>query len=199
MKYTEIPTNTFQTLQMNAGILLKDFTPGTGAFSSSDIVGATTGGVSFNATPEFQDFGEDVDNCPKNMLELKKVIGYTAEMSGTLVTMSADVAASLVAAADVASGKITPRMNLKTTDFDDLWLVGDYSDVNETAGTGTGATTAGFIAIHMMNALSTGGFQLQTTDKGKGQFPFTFTAHYSIDSQDTVPFEIYVKAGAVTS
>lgn len=200
MKYTQIPTNTFETLQMNAGILLRDFTPATGEYDPADIIGATTGGVSFNATPEFVDFGEDIDNCPKNMMELKKANGWTVEMSGTLLTVTADTAEMLVAAADTAAGKITPRADLKLTDFiDDLWLVGDYSQINETGGSGSSATTAGFVAIHMMNALSTGGFQIQTTDKGKGQFPFTFTGHVSIDAQDVVPFEIYIKEGTTGS
>ncbi|MBQ4505294.1 MAG: hypothetical protein II983_06425, partial [Firmicutes bacterium] len=53
----------------------------------------------------------------------------------------------------------------------------------------------GFIAIHVMNALSTGGFQLKTTDKGKGQFAFEYTGHYSMEEQQKVPFEIYVQAG----
>lgn len=47
----------------------------------------------------------------------------------------------------------------------------------------------------MKDVMSTGGFQLQTTDKGKGQFAFTYTAHYSIDAQDDVPCEIYVQEG----
>ena len=46
-----------------------------------------------------------------------------------------------------------------------------------------------------MNALSTGGFKLQTADKAKGQMAFEYTAHYSMNAQETVPFEIYVKAG----
>ena len=53
----------------------------------------------------------------------------------------------------------------------------------------------GFIAIKLLNALSTGGFQLQTADKSKGQFAFEFTGHYSMSAQDIVPFEIYIKAG----
>jgi hypothetical protein len=73
-------------------------------------------------------------------------------------------------------------------DFEDIWLVGDYSDKN-------GPTNGGYIAIHMMDTLSTGGFQLQTADKAKGQFAFEFTAHFSMDAQDTVPFEIYVHPG----
>ena len=66
--------------------------------------------------------------------------------------------------------------------------MGDYSDKN-------GETNGGFIAIKLLNALSTGGFQLKTADKAKGQFAFEFTGHYSMSAQDTVPFEIYIKAG----
>lgn len=61
MKYTQIPTNTFSALQMNAGIVLSDFDTSTGTVDDADILGATTGGVNVTATPEFTDFGEDVD------------------------------------------------------------------------------------------------------------------------------------------
>ena len=73
MKFTQIPADTFKQIVLNAGILLKSFTPDTGTFSASDIVGATTGGITFEATPKFSDFGEDIDNCPKNTMELKKL------------------------------------------------------------------------------------------------------------------------------
>lgn len=188
MKFTQIPTSTFQNLQMNAGILLSDFTPSTGTMAAADILGATTGGINFTAQPEYSDFGEDIDNCPKNMLELKRLDRWTVTMSGTFVTVTADLAKMLVGAGSVSSGKITPRNDLATTDFDDVWWVGDYSDVN------TG-TNAGFIAIHLLNGLSTGGFQIQSGDKAKGNFAFEFTGHYSNSAPDTVPFEIYVQAG----
>ena len=54
---------------------------------------------------------------------------------------------------------------------------------------------AGFIAIKMFNAMNTGGFQIQSTDKGKGQFAFEFTGHYSMAAQSTVPYEIYIQQG----
>ena len=60
-KFTKIPTTTFQTLQINAGILLSSFTPATPTVTDSNILGATSGGVNFTATPSFIDFGEDVD------------------------------------------------------------------------------------------------------------------------------------------
>lgn len=194
MLYTQIPSTTFKQLQLNAGIITSSFTPGTATLDQSSILGATTGGISFTATPTYTDFGEDIDNCPKNMKELKKLESWEVKLSGTFVTVSSDLAKTLVGAADKATGdatKVVPRNDLTADDFKDVWFVGDYSDVN------TGES-AGFLAIHVMNALSTGGFKLTTTDKAKGQFAFEFTGHYSMDKQDTPPFEVYVKAGTAT-
>ena len=70
--------------------------------------------------------------------------------------------------------------------------MGDYSDKN-------GATKGGFAAIKVLNALSTGGFSLQSTDKGKAKIAFEFTGHVSINAQDVVPFEVYIKAGEAES
>ena len=195
MKYTKIPENTFQNIQLNAGVLLSSFTPSSATVSEEAIIGATTGGINFTATPTYIDFGEDIDNCPKNMKELKKLDSWEAKCSGTFVTVDTSVAKSLIGAADIGTSdatKVTPRNDLAQSDFNDIWIVGDYSDKN-------GDTNGGFIAIHMMNALSTGGFQIQTADKEKGQFAFEYTAHYSMSAQGTVPFEVYVKAGTAES
>lgn len=191
MKFTRIPETAFQTLQLNAGILLSNFTPGTGTVEETDILGATSGGVNFTATPTYSDFGEDIDNCPVNVLELKKLDSWEVTMSGTFITVDTSLAKRLVGAADIGTGdktKVTPRNDVLETDFSDIWWVGDYSDKN-------GNANGGYVAIHMLNGLSTGGFQLQSGNRAKGQFSFEFTGHYSIDAQDTVPFEVYVKAG----
>ena len=191
MKYSQLPQDMFKHIQMNAGILAKSFTPTSGEVAKSDIIGATSGGINFTATPSFIDYGEDIDNCPKNMKELKQLDGWEAKASGTFISVTVDAAGSLVGAADVAGDKVTPRNDLADDDFEDLWIVGDYSEVNQDGSTGK----AGFIAIHLLNSLSTGGFQIQTSDKAKGQFAFEYTAHYSMEDPDKVPFEIYVKQG----
>lgn len=192
MKYTKIPADTFKNLQLNAGVLLKSFDVDTQTMAADSIVGATSGGVSFTAVPSFIDFGEDIDNCPKNMKEMKKLDSWEAKMSGTFASVSKALAKTLVGAADLSGSKITPRNDLAAADFSDLWWVGDYSEVNED-GTSTGK--AGFIAIHLLNSLSTGGFSIQSSDKGKGQFEFEFTGHYSMEDQDKVPFEVYIQEG----
>lgn len=192
MKFTQIPSDTFKKLQLNAGVLATTFEPSTGTLTATNVIGATTGGISFEATPEFEDFGEDIDNCPKNTMELKKLTSWEVVLSGTFVTMDTAVAKSMTGAADIDgsdSTKVVPRNDVDVEkDFSDIWFVGDYSDENT-------SESAGFIAIRVINALSTGGFKLQTTDKGKGNFEFEYTGHYSMSAQGTVPFEVYVKAG----
>lgn len=191
MRFTKIPETTFSEIQLNAGVLLADFTPADGSFELTDIIGATTGGVSFADAMTFTDFGEDIDNCPANMKELKQLDTHEVTMSGTFVTVTAETVKTLIGVADIASGdttKVVPRNDLLDTDFTDIWWVGDYSDKN-------GETKGGYVAIHLLNALNTGGFQIQSTDSGKGQFAFSFMGHYSMAAQDTVPYEVYVKAG----
>lgn len=194
MKFTKIPTNTFNHLQMNAGFLTTEFTPATGTATAP--MAATTGGLTFTATPEFTDFGDDIDNCPKNTKELKRITGYEVTISGNMLTIDHTTCAKLLAAATVtnpestgAPYKFEPSRTLQDSDFSDLWFVGDYSSDNTDAN-------GGFVAIKLINALNTGGFQLTTTDKGKGQFAFTFTGHTSIATPDAVPFELYLKETA---
>lgn len=189
MKYTQIPSTAFQNIQLNAGILVDNFTPATGTIGN--MLGATTGGVNFKDDVEYADFGDDIDNCPKNTKELKKLQSHSVSMSGTFVTIDATTAKLLAGSADVDSldaTHIIPRNDILQTDFKDIWWIGDYSDEN------TG-NNAGYVAIHMLNALNTGGFQIQSTDRAKGQFAFEFTGHYSMNAQDTVPYEIYIKQG----
>jgi hypothetical protein len=194
MKYTKIPENAFKELQLNAGVLLTDFDTTDGMTEQELLgvmIGATSGGVNFTATPTYEDYGADIDNAPTNVKELKKLTGWDVKMSGSFITVSTSSAALMAGAADVDKAdttKITPRNDVADTDFKDIWWVGDYSDKN-------GATNGGFVAIHMLNSLSTGGFQIQSTNKGKGQFAFEFTGHYSMVGQNKVPYEVFVKAG----
>ena len=193
MKFTTVATDAFQKFQLNAGIILTEFDPASPTVDRSKIFIATSGGTSFTAEPEFEDFGEDVDNVPANTKELKVLTGVTVTMSGTGKTVDSAVAKSLMTAADATttSGvtKIVPRADLVDGDFiDSLWWVGDYSDHN-------GSTNGGFVAIELINALSTGGFSMQSNDKGKADVEFEFTGHYTISDMTKVPYNVYIKAG----
>lgn len=190
MQFTQVPADTFATIQMNAGILVDSFTPATGVIGN--ILGATTGGLSFNANPTYEDFGSDVDNVPANTKQLKRVTAYDPAVSGNFVTMSNALAAMLSGLGNASGNKFTPAHGFITNATHDIWLVGDYSNQNY------GAANAGYVAIRIINGLNTAGFQWSTTKDGKGQFAFDFHGHYDLNDIDTPPFEIYVKTGTGT-
>lgn len=180
-KFSVIPENTFKELQTDAGVLLKTFNPETGELKNEDIICATTGGINPSCVPTYSDMGEDVDNCPSGMKELKHLDSWECRLSFTALGVSPAVIRMALGAADVDSTdptKIVPRMDLKDTDFADVWWVGDRSD-------------GGMVAIQLKNALSTGGFSLQTTKNGKGQISVDLLGHVSIQNQDTVPMVFY--------
>ena len=178
-KFTVIPNDTFSGMQLDAGVLLKTFNPtSVAAPQDTDIICATTGGINATCVPTYSDLGEDVDNCPVNMKELKHLDGWECKMSFTALGTSADNIRLALGAADVTTNKITPRRDLKQSDFSDIWWVGDRAD-------------GGCVAIQLKNALSTGGFSLQTTKSGKGQMSCELTGHVSIDAQDEMPMIFY--------
>lgn len=196
MTFTQVRETTFMELQPNAGVALKEFDPAafTGELDPTKILFATSGGLQFNDTPEYRDAGESVDNAPKNTMELKKFVRREIKVSGTMITFTPEVVKMAMAAADTStvsvtgsSGgkvtKITPRDDLKAEDFTDFWMVGDRID-------------GGYFAVHLKNALSTGGFSWKTNDQDNGTSDFELTAHYSIKKQNEVPYEAYVMEAA---
>ena len=177
--FTVIPQDTFDGLQLDAGVLLKKFDPAkVAAPADDDIICATTGGINISCVPTYSDLGEDVDNCPTNTKELKHLDGWDCKMSFTALGTSPENIKLALGAATVSTTKVTPNRDLKQEDFSDIWWVGDRAD-------------GGVVAACLKNALSTGGFTLQTTKNGKGQVSVELTGHVSIEAQDTMPMEFY--------
>lgn len=181
-RFTVIPQNTFEGLQMDAGVLLKRFNPlSPAAPADEDIICATTGGVNPSCVPTFSDLGEDVDNVPVNMKELKHLDSWECTLSTTSLGTTPELIRMALGCADIDvlnEGKIVPRASLEQSDFTDIWWVGDRAD-------------GGYVAIQLKNALSTGGFSLQTTKNGKGTIALTITGHVSINAQSEVPMVFY--------
>ena len=119
-------------------------------------------------------------NCPNNMMELKQLVGWNCTVSTTAIGTSPEMIKMSLGAADLDSitGKVTPRAEVKISDFSTIWWVGDKAN-------------GGFVAVKLFNALSTAGFSLQTTKAGKGQTTLELTGHVSINAQDVVPMEFY--------
>ena len=189
MKFTVIPQDTFQAMQLNAGVLLKTFDPkNPAAPKDEDIICATTGGITITATPTYTDMGADVDNCQDNMMELQTLDGWNCKISFTGLGTSPENIRMALGAADInaVSGAIELADKLKTVHFSDKWWVGDRAD-------------GGMVAAHLKNALSTGGMTLKTTKNGKGQISVEMTGHVSIKDQKTMPMEFYSTAPGVST
>lgn len=185
--FSKVPQSAFQELVVEAGVVLTDFDPTQPALVDADIICATSGGITASCVPTFSDWAEDVDNAPNNMLEFKKIDGWDCTLTFTALSVTADTIKLALGAADVVAptgnstlSTITPSRDLRIADFiDEIWFVGDLSD-------------GGMVAIKLMNALSTGGFSLQTGKNSKGQLSVTLTGHVSSSAQDVVPMEFYI-------
>ena len=126
--FTVIPQDTFEQIQLDAGVLLTTFDPSGPAVADNAIVCPTTGGINVSCVPTYSDLGEDVDNCPVNMKELKHLDSWACTMSTTSLGTSPESIKLALGAADVTGNTIIPRRDLKQTDFKDLWWVGDRAD-----------------------------------------------------------------------
>lgn len=181
-KFTVIPQDTFEGLQLDAGVLLRNFNPDQPIEPlDSDIICATTGGIQASCTPTFSDQGEDIDNVPLNMKELKHLDSWDCKLSTTSLGTKPALIKMALGCADIDtenSSKIIPRADLAQTDFANLWWVGDRAD-------------GGYVAIQIKNALATSGFSIQTTKNGKGQIAIELTGHVSINAQKEVPMVFY--------
>lgn len=181
-RFTVIPQDTFDTLQLDAGVLLKNFDPeNPTAPADEDIICATTGGINASCVPTYSDLGSDVDNVPVNMKELKHLDSWECKLSTSCLGTSPRLIRMSLGAADIDSDnptKIIPRADLSQDDFTDVWWVGDKAN-------------GGFVAVQLKNALATSGFSLQTTKNGKGTIGLELTGHVSINAQKQVPMVFY--------
>ena len=181
-KFSQVAENTFNELQTDAGVLLRNFDPEAPELVEDDIICATTGGINPTCVPTYSDWGEDIDNVPANTKELAHLDGWECTLGFTALNVTPEVIKMSLGAADINGTAIIPRKKLKQDDFADIWWVGDRSD-------------GGMCAVCLKNALSTGGFSLQTTKNGKGQVAVSLKGFASIKDIDTVPMEFYVAEG----
>lgn len=182
LNFKLIPQSTFEELILDAGMLVKNFDPTAPATpADADIITATTGGVNIICKPNFSDLGEDVDNVPLNMLELKHLDSWDCSMATTALGTSPSAIKLALGAADADdtdATHIVPRSKLKTADFSTIWWIGPKA-------------AGGWAAVKLFNALSTEGLSIQTTKNGKATSALTLTGHVSIAAQDVVPMEFW--------
>lgn len=185
-RFTQVKPDAFKDIQVEAGVITTSFDPANPILDRTKILCVTTGGINPTCKPSYTDYFEDLDNVPNGTMEGKQLDSWECGLATTIVDVTPAGVKLGLGAADIDSNdstRITPRSTLKLSDFTpSIWWVGDRAD-------------GGFFAIQMLNALSTDGFSLQTTKKGKGTMSLNIMGHFSMNAIDTVPMNFYVVEG----
>lgn len=180
-RFSKVSFDDIKTIQVDSGVLLKEFDVENPVFLPENVICATNGGINPVCAPEYYDFGEDVDNA-KSAKETKRIRGWNVSISFTTFTTSLDLIRFALGTADVSGKMLNIRQKLQyAKDFKDIWWVGKRADDK-------------LIAIRLIRSLSDSGFSLQTTKKGKGQISVTLKGHSSFAEKDKIPMEVYVFA-----
>lgn len=192
---TSLRPETFENLQLNAGVFLVNFDASTFTDASTleegilealeqgnNILGATIGGGTFNATPSIRTIEADGMRYP--------VIGstvndmWTVKLNTTLKEVTPANFQRALISCDMDTSKanvtvLTVRTDIEEKDYiPKLCWVGD--------------TSKGFVMIELDNALNLAGASFTFTDKGEGTLPVEFQAHVSeLDQMDKAPFRVY--------
>jgi len=198
---TPLRSATFQNLQLNAGIFIKNadyssianastlktaianLIAGTSSALGTDakILGATRGGGSFTVTREIR--VPEADGRRYGFKGDSFVDSVEAQLSTTLIEITKDTFLTALAGASAtgSSPKETIKLGtaIATTDYlTNVCWIGDMADGK-------------LILICLKNAINTADLTLTFTDKGEGTLPVEFHAKQDgVNDYDNAPFEI---------
>lgn len=179
---TGLRPETFKSLQLNAGVFLRNFNYSTienvdaledaiiAALEAGGdkILGATIGGGSFQMTPSVRNIEADGMRYPIKGSTVNDM--WTVKLTSTMKECRPQNFKDALICADMTTneaGNITTikvRTDIEMSDYiPSLCWVGD--------------TSRGFVMIDILNALNLTGANFTFTDKGEGSLPFEFQAH----------------------
>lgn len=190
---TGLRAETFEKLQLDAGVFLKNFAYdsatdantlkgliATALESGTGVLGATRGGGSFECTPETRTV--EADGMRYAFKGSTRNDKWTVKLKTTLLETTPENFADALMCADVETngGKTAVRVR---TDIEDEDYIPSICWI--------GDTSKGLVLIKLDNALNLTGATFTFTDKGEGTLPVEFQAHNaSLEDQDHAPFEI---------
>lgn len=171
-----VNSNTFKNLQLGEGAFLKSAYDGT-TLSNDQILSATRGGATITIAPVYRT--RQIDGVPSNTKEAKAVDSVNVNASFTALEVTPELMKKVLGVADYddTTNKITLRHEIKSTDFEDLYWVGDVSDGRR-------------VQITFKNAFNENGLVLRTQTNNEGELSVNISGNYSVADLDTPPVEI---------
>ena len=183
---------TAQNLQLDAGILVKNHTVGE-AIADENKLGATSGGSTFTAIPEFRNLFDDIDGARGSYKGGTVIDNWDIKLTATVKEITAENIKLALGAVDKVAGeqsakydKMVPRLEIKDTDY-----------LNNLCWIGTINGSAEPLIIELKDVLNTNGITLTATDKGTGTIALELTAHFNLESPEVVPFIIHTPKATV--
>lgn len=152
--------------------------------TSTNIIGATSGGGNISIVPDVRDLMEDVDGAigmykdclAINKIECKATTKITEVKEGALL-----LALGCADSAAFGSGKkISLRNYYKSEDFKEITWVASMNK------------SESYLVVRLRNAISTGGLNYEIEDKGKGKFDLEITPCNDLAKPNELPIEIYL-------
>ena len=187
MKFTGLTSNTRKNIQLDAGALYKNYTPGTDtpATASAKLIGATEGGATISIVPEIRQIPVDGVKGPTKGYEVMESV--TATLAANIKEVTAESVKLALAAATVDT---TDLASYSKITIDEEILDADYISNITWIGKISGSSNP--VMIVLKNVLCLNGFNFAVADKSEGVVPVTLTAHYDVSDLEDVPVEIYI-------
>lgn len=175
--YSGINTQTPNRIVLDAGAVYKNY-----GLGGQALLGATRGGASFTVARE--DRQVEADGIRGAVKGLKRVIMHSPKLEFTLVEISLATWLMLTRGTASTSGshqKVTPSNTIVTGDYlSNIALVAEVANQSVP------------IIIVLYNALQTGEWTMQTTDKDEGTVGVSFEGHYdTLTGSGNPPYEIF--------
>lgn len=188
-KKNGVTTNTPKRIQLGAGTVYKNLKYQNSSWAGT-VLGATSGGNTYNITNEQKNLGDDIDGVHVKVKGLQVKQGETASLEVNLVELSKDIVKSAIIGEEDNEADVTGFDVIKTkAEIEDS----DYLD--NIAFVGFTAQNKPIIII-MENAICTSGLSNNPQDKNSTVSKITFecTAELNDDGDDfdVLPVSIYM-------
>lgn len=190
---TPLRKETFDSLQLNAGVTLVNFD--LSSYTSADdlktglasaiaagtnLLGATRGGGTFTITRDIRQV--DADGTRFRFVGSEIVDSGDAYLSETLIEVTPEHIKKVLGNADIETSGMKTTITVRTA-FED----GDYLQ----NVVWIGDTSKGFVAIELRNALNTADFTLTFADKNEGTVNVEYHAHQGdVSDYEELPVSI---------
>lgn len=195
--YSGFNEETTQNLLLDAGAIFVNFdieedTYDT-AIEGGKLLGATSGGNTFAAVPEFRDVA--VDGVKGRAKGLSFITAWEVTMTTNMLEFKEETYRRALAAAQVEDREIGDG-NYKSIKAKNYISDEDYIDNITFVGTISGSSNPVYIQVY--NALNLGGLTVNNADDTDIVAELVFTGHYDANNLDNPPFAIFYPERTVT-